>query len=136
MECGFDANVTWHPETKVEGENFTFHETTWEWVFSNLSDKPIQFYLPKQRVELIHAARSIQFFDLPDPMMMEAAVTLKVGEKRVFTTSGGRFASLEGGHSWADADNGEYGFRVIVRVNDESQIFGAPIQVREGSKSK
>jgi hypothetical protein len=122
--CGFKAEVTWHPETKIEGENFVMHQTTWKWVFHNRSDASIQFSIPRQEIQLDRSIYSGQFIKLPDSMLGDPPITIAPGEKN-------EFSARSGGMSWDKARNGEFGFRIVAKIDDTFHILGCAANVRE-----
>ena len=129
FDYGFTAEVIWHPETRLEGENFIVHETTWKWVFHNRSDAPIQFSIPKQRLHFDRSIDSSQFLELPDSMLVAPPITIGPDEKREFT-------ARSGGMAWHKAKDGEYGFKVIAKIDDRFHILGCAANVREAPKAE
>jgi hypothetical protein len=128
VDYGFNAEVTWHPETKIEGENFVMYETTWKWVFLNRSDAPIQFSIPRQKLRLDRSIYSSQFIELPDSMLVDPPVTLAPDEKKVYS-------ARHGGTSWHKAKSGEFGFQIVAKIDDTFHILGCAANVREAPKS-
>ena len=129
VDCGFNAEVTWHPETKIEGENFVMHETTWKWVFRNRSDAPIQFSIPQQKLHLDRSIMSTQFIELPKSLLVDPPVTIAPGEKREYTAK-------SGGMAWHKAKDGEYGFRIVAKIDDGFQILDCAVSVREWARAE
>lgn len=127
VNCGFNAEVTWHPETEIKGENFVLHETTWKWVFHNRSDAPIQFSIPRQKLHLDRSIYSSEYIDLPESMRVEVPITIAPGEKREYT-------ARSNGMSWHKAKNGEFGFQMVAKVNDTFLILGCAANVRAAAK--
>jgi hypothetical protein len=129
VDYGFNAEVTWHSETKIEGENFVMHETTWKCVFHNRSDAPIQFSIPGQKLHLDHSIFSSQFIELPDSMLVDPPITIAAGEKK-------EFSARSGGMAWDKAKNGEFGFRIVAKIDDTFHILGCAANVREAPKAE
>jgi len=129
VDYGFNAEITWHPETKIEGEDFVMHETTWKWVFHNRSDAPIQFSIPSQKLHLDRSIYSSQFIELPDSMLVDPPVTLAPDEKKVYSARSGRM-------SWHKAKSSEFGFQIVAKIDDTFHILGCAANVREAPKAE
>ena len=129
VDYGFNAEVTWHPETKLEGENFSLYQTTWKWVFHTRSDKPIQFSIPQQNIHLDRSIYSSQFIELPESMLVEPPITLEPGQKREHYARGG-------GTGWNKVKNGEVGFRVVAKIDNTFHILGCAANVRQAPKAE
>jgi len=127
VDYGFNAEVVWHPETKQEGSNFVIHEVTWNWVFHNRSEKPIQFSIPRQKIHIDKSVISSQFFDIPESLLIEEPITLAPNQKAQLT------ASSNGGR-WHKAKDGDYGFRIIAKIDSTYHILGCASNVRKSPK--
>jgi hypothetical protein len=128
MDCGFNAEITWHPETKVGGRDVVMHDTTWKWVFHNRSDTPMLFSIPNQKLWLIHSIYSAQFIELPETMLIDPPVTIAPGEKRVYSARGR-------GTSWHKTKSRECGFQIAARIDGAFHILGCAANVREAPRS-
>jgi hypothetical protein len=127
VDYGFNAQVTWYPESYLNIGNKSFHKTTWKWVFHNRSDAPIQFSIPRQKIHLLHSVTSRQFIDIPDSLIVEPAITIAPGEKREFNAS-------SGGDSWDKTEDLDYGFEISAKIDDQVHILGCAATVKKGTK--
>ena len=124
---GFNAEVTWHPETKIGGESFTMHETTWKWVFHNLSGAPIRFSIPAQMLRLFPSDHGILLTEIPESLLVDPPVTIAPGESKEYSGKCGRI-------SWRNAKHDECGFQVVAKINDRFHILGCAANIREAPK--
>jgi hypothetical protein len=124
---GFSAEVTSHPETEIEGESFTMHETTWKWVFRNLSDAPIQFSIPTQMLRLLPSEHGILLTEIPESLLVDPPVTIAPGESKEYSAKCGRI-------SWQKAKSDECGFQLVAKINDRFHILGCAANIRAAPK--
>ncbi|WP_411846885.1 hypothetical protein AAFN60_05085 [Roseibacillus persicicus] len=127
IECGFQAEVTWHPETEVKGENFVMHECTWKWVFRNRSEAPIEFSIPAQKIHLDRSVYSSQFINLPDALRVDPPIVIAPGEER-------EYIARRRGEGWHKAEDREFGFQVVAKIDETFHILGCAATVREAPR--
>ena len=128
VDCGFAAEVTWHPETRIEGDNVVMHQTTWKWTFRNRTEAPFEFSIPRQVIHLDRSIYSRQYVELPDSLLVEPPIVIPPGESLVLVAD-------SGGPSWHERSDAEFGFRVVTRIDGRLQILGAAATVSKGPKA-